>query len=137
MAAMSTTRLIPPISRLNPNRQHAEARPVRLQPQCEPLSCDRYQVWVNDGNSLNDTSNRVMNMCYGFVAGIEGIADEEIGGLENNWDLIVMMGCLPNLPKVDLPASTTEEDWGLPDPAAHPELMDSVIEKIVEKVKAI
>ncbi|CAI5535531.1 unnamed protein product [Closterium sp. Naga37s-1] len=67
----------------------------------------------------------------------QGIADEEIGGLENNWDLIVMMGCLPNLPKVDLPASTTVEDWGLPDPAAHPELMDSVIEKIVEKVKAI
>ncbi|CAI5468134.1 unnamed protein product [Closterium sp. Yama58-4] len=67
----------------------------------------------------------------------KGIADETIGGLENNWDLIVMMGCLPNLPKVDLPETTTVEDWGLPDPAAHPELMDSVIEKIVEKVKAI
>lgn len=35
----------------------------------------------------------------------------------------------------DPPASTEVQDWALPDPAAFPELLDSVVDEIIENMK--
>jgi hypothetical protein len=40
------------------------------------------------------------------------------------------------LPYDPLP-ETQVEDWGLPDPAAFPELLESVVDTVVEKVQSI
>jgi len=67
----------------------------------------------------------------------KGIDHPAVQGLHNNWDLICTMGCLQKgLPYDPLP-ETQVEDWGLPDPAAFPELLESVVDTVVEKVQSI
>ncbi|CAI5496386.1 unnamed protein product [Closterium sp. Naga37s-1] len=49
-------------------------------------------AWIDVKDYLAATPDAIV--LHDSEAILHGIADEAIGGLENNWDLIVMMGCL-------------------------------------------
>eukprot|EP00243_Klebsormidium_subtile_P014030 TRINITY_DN968_c0_g1_i1.p1 TRINITY_DN968_c0_g1~~TRINITY_DN968_c0_g1_i1.p1 ORF type:complete len:140 (-),score=18.47 TRINITY_DN968_c0_g1_i1:1011-1430(-) len=117
----------------NSNRSiAAEAVARKLRPDLEVASA---------GTDAAGTLNPVMIAALekrGFPTGglrSKGITDEAVKGLSNNWDIICTMGCLTKGLPYDPPASTEVQDWALPDPAAFPELLDSVVDEIIENMK--
>eukprot|EP00243_Klebsormidium_subtile_P003665 TRINITY_DN17255_c0_g1_i1.p1 TRINITY_DN17255_c0_g1~~TRINITY_DN17255_c0_g1_i1.p1 ORF type:complete len:136 (-),score=22.78 TRINITY_DN17255_c0_g1_i1:361-768(-) len=67
----------------------------------------------------------------------KGIDNDTVGGLNNHWDVICTMGCLAKGLPYDPPSSTEVYDWGLPDPAAQPELLDMVVDKVIKNVESL
>eukprot|EP00897_Mesotaenium_endlicherianum_P008661 jgi/Mesen1/7823/ME000417S07140 len=67
----------------------------------------------------------------------KSVGDSEVGGLQNKWDFVFTMGCLTKGLPEDPPETTKVDDWGLPDPAADPDIINDVIEGIKKKVRDI
>lgn len=64
-----------------------------------------------------------------------GVHSPNVDGCSADW-LSLFICQTKGLP-YDPPKFTEVYDWALPDPAAHPELLDMVVDEVIENVKNI